>query len=83
MLVCDQCGSQHQVYLDEKQADNNCFSIAIVVEDMANAIKGVTYGVKYKNFTFCDRDCMIEFFKNNMNPNGKFREKPDEVKRNS
>jgi hypothetical protein len=75
MLVCDHCGNQTQVYMDEKQHINNCFSISVVVEEMLNAIKGSTYGAKYKSFTFCDRNCFIEFIKNNMDINGKFKEK--------
>lgn len=73
MLVCDFCGSQTQINLDEKE--NKCFEISISVCDLGHVIKGNNYGVKAKSFHFCDKNCMIEYLKNNMEINGKFKEK--------
>ena len=73
MLVCDHCGCQTQIHLDEKGADDKYFEISICIGEMNQVIKGNTFGHKYKSFTFCNKDCMLEYLKANMEMNGKLK----------
>lgn len=68
--VCDHCGQQTQISSDEKDITNG-FEFFFYTLDLKESIKGNKYSPKFKCGTFCDRDCLVEFLKANLKPNGR------------
>jgi len=78
--VCDHCSAQRQIGnpIDGESSDSyaiNGFEFCFCVIDLTASIKngGSSFGKKYTSGTFCNKDCLIEFFKENMKKDGKLK----------
>jgi hypothetical protein len=68
--VCEHCGRQKQI---SEEVEETGFEFFYYTTDLRDALKNTKsyFQNKFKSGTFCDRSCLIEFIKNNIDDKGK------------
>lgn len=74
--VCDHCGTQKEI---SSGSLGNGFSVKFSIEEAyEQASNPHKYGIKSYQGTFCDRECFLEWMKENMNSHGMIKIKAEE-----
>jgi len=75
-LCCDYCGNIHQIYTDENKTHNEGFEFCFFTLDAFSSLETANkrYNPKYNSLTFCDKDCLIEYLKTNLNKDGTLKQ---------
>ena len=69
--VCDHCGAQTEITEAEGSECKDCFEFNYYVVNVVALCKGAKNNFpKWVGFTFCNRDCLIEYLKQNMDNDG-------------
>lgn len=68
--VCDHCGNQTQI---EDEVVTSGFEFCFYSLELKDSLKGNKFSPKFKSATFCGRDCLIEFLKKYLEPNGRLK----------
>ena len=69
--VCDHCGQQTQIEDDKEQHGFEFFFYSLELKD---SLKGNKFSPKFRSATFCQRECLVEFLKVNLEMNGRLKE---------
>lgn len=72
--VCDHCGSQKQILSGSDNGVQVALAVQMPYEVVSNAYS------KKEEFrgTFCDRDCLLSFIKENLTLSGRFKGRDEE-----
>lgn len=72
--VCDFCSNEEEITEKDGQLDIE-FSILTLYD---SALKNKRHRIKHLQGTFCSKECLIEYFKENLTEEGKVRGIKDE-----
>lgn len=63
--VCEHCGKQTQITEDKTDEWNKGCEFYFSIVGLSESIKGSKFPGKLTSFTFCDKECVLEYLKVN------------------